>query len=213
MTNMILYLELNHPTRHHNGSKHRKPNQCTCHLHSTTYDTDYHHKMMKRTSDYFRGRESVAIVNETRSVPYKIISLLLCCLWTAVGIRNIFFCGSGLGSDDQSARAQMFPDCSTNRWQSLASGIMGLWALFNAIIRFNMCVATHIADLYNMMFLLVCIDCGIFFVVIKNVNYMEIPMFWRVLLPCCLGYEGYVFSVAKAAHQARLKMTKIYTKM
>ena len=90
---------------------------------------------------------------------------------------------------------------------------MGLWALFNAIIRFNMCVATHVADLYNMMFLLVFMDFGNLFVTIKNVGFMGIPMYFRILLPCCLVYEGYVFSVAKAAHDAGPATTKIYTKM
>ena len=165
--------------------------------------------MLRRTSDYFRGRASTVVVNETRGAPYKFIAIFNALIALANGIRFIFFCDQLLWPEGQGMRDTldgMFPDCRTDKWQEFSAACTGCLCLMYSLLRVRVALAEHVADLYNNMFILVCVNIIFVFIMLRlGVDTTGMPREYLVFIISYCLYEGYVFLCSRRAHLARLK--------
>ena len=167
---------------------------------------------MRRPSEYFRNRSSVVIVDETRGVPFQVVSLLLGCLYCACGVRSIFVCDVPLpfeGADMKQLLDELWPDCQTNKARGLVAGVCGIYAIISGVLRLQVGTTTHVADLYNAMALLELSNVLIFVCLIKTDSFWDIPMFFQAYTTLSLVYEGYVLYISRRAYISRLKMKKV----
>lgn len=105
---------------------------------------------MLRNSVYYRGRESVAIVKETRGVPLQVYSLLMATLLLVTGICNVFYCDAPIfGTEEERYQlSQMFPDCKNgNEYAQFTADLLAVFDVMFAIVRFHMATTTHVANL------------------------------------------------------------------
>lgn len=152
-------------------------------------------------------------MNETRGVPFKIISLLLAVMFLLTGLRDIIAPNYALsGTDYEKERldnilTSLQQTDSVDLWQ-FYTGLSGLYALTNAALRFQMATTTHVAELYNSMLFIVMLDSGLLLVAFR-MGIAKLPIFYAIMMIGALLYESYVLYVARQAHLARLKMKKI----
>lgn len=159
--------------------------------------------MSRRSSEYLRTRASALIVGETRGVPLKVISLILCGIFTVVGGRNFFFCGQPVFGLDVDAM-ETFQNCKEDAFQYGWSATGGLGLILMAAIRYHMCMTEQVADLYHSMKLLVLGDWMIAWIVI-NVGFDKAPLLYSVSSFSGAIYETYVLTVARRAYLVRQK--------
>lgn len=163
---------------------------------------------MRRTSEYFRSRSSTAVVEETRGVPFKLLSLLLGVVFVVPSIRNFFFCKCGFTEFDAQSLAEWYPDCDSDRFHRLSADMSGMCGLFFALIRFHVATTTHVADLYLSMKALVFMDTVALWILIR-LGLQETPsLLYPSMVLASLIYEVYIFMVARKAYIARSKTQK-----
>lgn len=163
--------------------------------------------MIRRGSEYFRGRSSVAIVNETRGVPFQVVSLLLAVGFGIVAIRCFFFCAYGLTESDRIHMQDLFPSCDTDKSQQLSADLAGLTALAQTLIHFHVATTTHVADLYITMKAALVMDFG-FVLVVLRFGLQKSPVIYPILIGGGFLYECFVFTIAQKAYVARQKMKR-----
>ena len=172
--------------------------------------------MAQRPSTYYRERDSLFIVNETRGVPFKIVSLLLAFMFFITGVRDIVAPSYPIsGTDYERERlGSLFvdhPDENVNKHKDLwyyYAGLVGLFALLNAALRFVMATTSHVAELYQTMQFIVGIDFGLL-ALSYRMGITKMPIFYVVMLGGAFIYETYILSIARKAHLSRMKMKKI----
>lgn len=161
--------------------------------------------MYRRASEYFRGRSSISVVNETRGAPYRGISIVLALFFLVFGIRDMFFCGTPFTSHEMELKfVEIWQDCDTNVYQEGFSGLVGLENLIISILRFNVAFADTTADLYRTMMLLVFIDYSHIFLITRSPP-IVIPIVYCLLVVAGAIYETYILYLARRAYLSRLK--------
>ena len=81
----------------------------------------------RRDTMFYAKQTSQWIIQDTRGVPYKWISLLIAVSYVFFGVRNVFFCGTklpvGAGED---LVMDMWTDCNEDKVKSIFEGVHGL---------------------------------------------------------------------------------------
>ena len=161
--------------------------------------------MLRRTSAYFRGRDSIVIVSETRGTIYKYISFFLGVHYLLNGARNIVMCDTALpyeGDMGQALLNEIWPDCRSNGFQRFLSIFVGSYVVLLGTVRMLMIRAKTVADFYHSMLLLVYADFWVA-IGIWCMGYSQIPSLEQIIQPFCVCYEFYVLLVARRAYMSR----------
>lgn len=77
-----------------------------------------------RPSGYWRGRQSLAVVQETRGTLYPFLCLAGAVVLFLYGVRNIFFCSYVLEVEKDALA--MFEGCETDTWKKVSSAVFFL---------------------------------------------------------------------------------------
>ena len=160
----------------------------------------------RRDSDDIRRTASIQLVGEVRGVWYRILSGCIGSLYMLSGIRDILFCDTPItGSDfERQYLLSMWDGCHDDKHKALVSGLVGVFGLTHAAIRFRMVGTSHVADLYNMMFLVLFIDTLMMFLLYRH-GIESTPIYYLVLLPMSWIHEVQVYFVAYRAYEVRQK--------
>lgn len=163
---------------------------------------------MHRGSAYYRGRESVAIVQETRGVPLQLFSFLTGLFCIPFGLRGIFFCDYPLVPGEEDVLTA-FEGCRNDVALQTISGIGGIYCLNMAYLRLQVAMAKHVADLYNTMALLVFNDFLLVIMIAHTGILKEGTPYLILPIVASSIYELHVLTVARKALISRKKMIKI----
>ena len=165
--------------------------------------------MLRRTSAYFRGRSSIAVVQETRGTGLEVINYALAVPFLFTGLRNLFFCDYAAPFEGEAARNlvdNFWPECRNNKYQQTVAGIAGMLGILVAAMRIYSAMAVHVADFYFASAWLSACDVLLLFIMVRHgLNEFGIYTF---LVAIFVAYEIYIGIIARKAHVARLKMTK-----
>lgn len=164
--------------------------------------------MIRQGSAYYRQRESIVVVSETRGTPYKIVSLILAAGFGTLAIRNLFFCRYGFTELDQILVEEMFPNCDTDRHQRAGIELAGMAFLATSMIHFHTANATHVADLYIALKAAIVMDFGNLWISLRF-GWDQAPLIYSTLTACSVVFEIYIFLLARKANMARQKMKRV----
>lgn len=165
--------------------------------------------MIRRNTEYYQKRSSVAIVSETRGVPYQIMCYIVGFASWIYAIRTAFWCKYILFYEGElmaTLHEGMFGDCENDPYKKLISILFAGGTMIIGIIRVWVASAVHVVDLYSAMMLLVVSDVITLYGMIVSVGFGAIPLVYQLLTIAAVGYEGYVLLVSRRAHMKRLKM-------
>jgi hypothetical protein len=131
---------------------------------------------------------------------------VLAFFYLAVGIRDVFFCGTPFTSHEMEVKfVELWQDCSTDVYQEGFSGLVGLGFLIVSILRFNVAFTDTTADLYRTMMLLVFIDCSHVFLITRSPPIVVLPMAYCLTVVAGTVYEMYILHLSRRAYLSRLK--------
>ena len=103
-------------------------------------------------------RSSTIIVQEVLGTPFRVFSALLGISMAAAGLRCIFACDTALPGEGELMKetlARLWPECRTDKYQELAAGTAGIFALCQALVRYQIVTCQHVADMANTLTVLV----------------------------------------------------------
>lgn len=161
--------------------------------------------VLRRSTRFFTGRESLAVVQETRGLPFTVATLMQAFIFGVYGIRHIFFCGYVLPGEGQlmvDYFDSAYPDCRTNNYRTYASLTEGGWAIMMAHARLQMATTSDTAELYSTLKLVVVADTVMFFGSIR-LGYSLVPWFYQGFMVFFLGFEIYLMLIARKAYVKR----------
>lgn len=164
--------------------------------------------MLRRSTRFFTGRESVGLVQEARGLPFTVVTYFIAFFFAASGIRHFFFCGYILPWEDSHMETyvnETSPDCKTNKYHFLASMQRGATDVLMALIRIQVASSINTTVLYSTMQLLVFSDFALFCMLLAF-DYSEVSIFYQCFLFFFLSFETYLLLVARKAYLKRKAM-------
>ena len=164
----------------------------------------------RKSSQVYRDRPSVVVVQDTRGLPLTILSYILSLQFAIAGLRHIFFCNVPISGTvhERQMLSQMFSDCTNNKHGQFASDMLGIYLLTQAAIRFHMATAIHVADLYLTLLILTMADVCMLLAVLRR-GIEDEPIYYVILGAGSILYEALTLVEARKAYLSRLKMKKI----
>lgn len=155
--------------------------------------------MLRRSSDYLRGRQSLLIVNETRGVPLKIISLLIGCYFFLRSGQILFVCDLSEESPIYTSLLSVWAECKSNPYQLAVSRLVAFLFFLLGCLRLQVALTEHVADLYNALLYLVASNYYSFFTIVHvKRSGGDVPPFAFVPILAGVLYESYILYLVRA---------------